>query len=182
MIRINTMVITFCAIGVLPMTVSAEQLQFGPEQDEREFSISGTGNSEQDFDSGSFGVTGDFGWYRGDNLVAGIRQSVNYASIAGESITDDYWNGSTRGYFNYQFLDDRARPFLGASLGAVYGDGVNNSAFAGLEGGMKYYVQTKTYFLSRVEYQFLFEGAGDASDSFQDDGVWAYTVGLGYNF
>ncbi len=182
MIRINTAAITFCVIGVLPMAVSAEKLQFGPDQGEQEFSISGTGSSDQSFDSGSFGLTGDLGWYLRDNLIAGIRQSVNYASIEGESITNDFWNGSTRGYVNYQFLNDRARPFVGASLGGIYGDGVSNSAFAGLEGGLKYYVQSKTYFLSRVEYQFLFEGTSDASDSFQEDGIWAYTVGLGYNF
>ncbi len=88
-----------------------------------------------------------------------------------------FWTGT-----NYQFLNDRARPFVGASLGGIYGDGINNSAFAGLETGLKYYVQTKTYFLSRVEYQFLFDSTSDASDAFQDDGVWAYTVGLGYNF
>ncbi|WP_394170369.1 hypothetical protein [Saccharospirillum alexandrii] len=182
MIRIHTAAITFCVLGALPMALSAEKLQFGPDQGEQEFSISGTGSSDQEFNSGSFGVTGDLGWYLGDSLVAGIRQSVNYASISGESITNDFWNGSTRGYVNYQFLNDRARPFVGGSLGGIYGDGVNNSAFAGLEGGLKYYVQSKTYFLSRVEYQFLFDSTSDASDSFQDDGVWAYTVGLGYNF
>lgn len=182
MIRVNTAAITLCLFGALPVAAIAETIQFGPDQDEQEFSISGTGSSDQEFNSGSFGVTGDLGWYLGDSLVAGIRQSVNYASISGESITNDFWNGSTRGYANYQFLDDRARPFVGGSLGGIYGDGVNNSAFAGLEAGLKYYVQSKTYFLSRVEYQFLFDSTSDASDSFQDDGIWAYTVGLGYNF
>ncbi len=114
--------------------------------------------------------------------MAGVRQSINYASIEGENITDDFWNGSTRGYLNYHFLADRARPFLGGSLGGIYGDGVKDSAFAGLETGVKYYVQTATYFLARVEYQFLFSSTSDAADAFQDDGAWAYTVGLGYNF
>ena len=38
------------------------------------------------------------------------------------------------------------------------------------------------YFLARAEYQFLFSDTDDATDAFQDDGIWAYTVGLGYNF
>lgn len=180
--RVNTAAITLCIFGALPMAASAQSSNFGPDQGDREFSISGTGSSDQSFDRGSFGVTGDLGWYLRDHMVAGVRQSLNYASIEGESIKDDFWNGSTRGYLNYQFLADRARPLIGASLGGVYGDGVKDSAFAGLETGLKYYVRTETYLLARVEYQFFFSSASDASDSFQDDGAWAYTLGLGYNY
>jgi len=182
MIRIKTLAITFYLVSTLPPAVSAQSAEFGPREGDREFSLSGTGSNDRDFNSGSFGVTGDLGWYLQNNVVAGVRQSLNFADIEGEGVTDDFWNGSTRGYLNYQFLEDRARPFVGASLGAIYGDGVKDSAFAGLETGLKYYVQTKTYFLARAEYQFLFNDSNDATDAFQDDGVWAYTVGLGYNF
>jgi hypothetical protein len=182
MTRINAAVIAFCLLGGLSMTASAQSSGFGPARGDQEFSISGTGSSDRSFNSGSFGVTGDLGWYFREQVVAGVRQSVNYASIKGESIKDDFWNGSTRGYVNYHFLTDRARPFIGASLGGIYGDGVKNSAFAGLETGVKYYVQPKAYLLARVEYQFLFTSRRDATDAFQDDGAWAYTVGLGFNF
>lgn len=182
MIRMKATAITLCLLGALPVAASAQPFDFGPDQGDREFSISGTGSSDQGFNSGSFGVTGDLGWYFRDHLVAGIRQSVNYASIEGESVNDDFWNGATRGYLNYQFLSDRARPLIGASLGGIYGDGVKNSAFAGLETGLKYYVRTKTYLLARIDYQFFFSSASDASDAFKDDGGWAYTLGLGYNF
>ncbi|WP_040481156.1 outer membrane beta-barrel protein [Vreelandella boliviensis] len=182
MIRFNTAAMAFCLFGALPMAASAQTSEYGPQEGEREFSISGTGSNDRNFNSGNFGVTGDLGWYLRDNMVAGVRQSVNYADVEGEGVTDDFWNGSTRGYLNYQFLDGRARPFVGASLGGVYGDGVKDSAFAGLETGMKYYVLPKTYFLARAEYQFLFSDTNDATDAFQDDGIWAYTIGLGYNF
>lgn len=182
MIRVNTATITLCLLSALPLAAAAQSNQFGASEGDREFSISGTGTSDQNVDSGSFGVTGDLGWYLNEDMVAGIRQSVNYASIEGGGVEDDFWNGATRGYLNHHFLDGRARPFLGGSLGGVYGDGVKDSAFAGLETGLKYYVQTKTYFLARVEYQFFFSETNDASDAFQDDGAWAYTVGLGYNF
>lgn len=180
--RIDTAAITLCLLGALPMVVSAQTSEFGPQEGDRELSLSGTGSSDRNFDSGSFGVTGDLGWYLRDDTVAGVRQSINYASIEGENITDDFWNGSTRGYLNYQFLEDRVRPFIGGSLGGIYGDGVKDSAFAGVETGVKYYVQTNTYFLARAEYQFFFSSTSDATDAFQDDGAWAYTVGLGYNF
>ncbi|WP_409522999.1 hypothetical protein [Nitrincola sp. MINF-07-Sa-05] len=182
MTRVNTAAITLCLLSALPITAAAQPSDLLPRDGDRELSISGTGSSDQSFNSGTFGVTGDMGWYMGTDLVVGIRQSINYASIKGESLKDDLWNGSTRGYVNYHFLDDRARPFIGASLGGIYGDGVKDSAFAGVEAGLKYYVQKNTYILSRVEYQFLFNNTSDASDAFQDDGVWAYTVGLGFNF
>ncbi|MDO8862064.1 hypothetical protein Q6D67_10145 [Haliea sp. E1-2-M8] len=187
MIKVNAAAITICLLGALPMAASAQSSgaqssEFGSREGERELSISGTGNSDRNLDSGSFGVTGDLGWYLTDQVVAGIRQSVNYASIEGESIKDDFWNGSSRAYVNYHFLADRARPFVGGSLGGIYGDGINDSSFAGLEAGLKYYVLPKTYFLGRVDYQFLFSSTSDASDAFQDSGIWAYTVGLGYNF
>lgn len=182
MIRINTAAITLCLLGALPMAASAQSSDIGPQEGEREFSISGTGSSDQNMDSGSFGLSGDLGWYLNDKMVVGIRQSVNYASIEGESIEDEFWNGTTRGYINHHFLDNRARPFLGASLGGIYGDGVKDSGFAGLETGLKYYVRTKTYILARLDYQFFFSSTDDATDAFQDDGAWAYTVGLGYNF
>ncbi|PYG01236.1 hypothetical protein D893_02067 [Thioalkalivibrio sp. ALE21] len=56
-----------------------------------------------------------------------------------------------------------------------------NSAFAGLEGGLKYYVLENTYVLGRMEYQWFFSRSSDAEDAFRD-GAFAYTVGLGYNF
>ncbi|MFO7786670.1 MAG: hypothetical protein R6W87_02685 [Halospina sp.] len=164
------------------MAVSAQSSNVGPEEGDREFSLSGTGSSDRDFEGGSLGLSGDLGWYLRDDVAAGIRQSINYADVQGEGVTDDFWNGSTRGYVNYQFLEDRARPLIGASLGGIYGDGVKDSAFAGLETGMKYYVRSKTYIIARVEYQFFFSSSDDATDAFQDDGAWAYTVGLGYNF
>lgn len=182
MIRFNTAAIAFCLLGGLSMTAFAQSSQFGSPHGDQEISVSGTGSSDQSFNSGTFGVTGDIGWYLSDQTVAGIRQSINYASIEGASIEDDFWNGSTRGYLNYHFLVNRTRPFLGASLGGIYGDGVKNSAFAGLETGIKHYVQAKTYFLARVEYQFFFSSSSDVDDAFKDDGSWAYTVGLGYNF
>lgn len=171
-------------ILAVPMAASAQQSnRFGPAEGDREFSISGTGSSDQNFDSGSFGVTGDIGWYLRENSVLGIRQSANYASIEGENFRNDFWNGATRGYGNYQFAPtERMRPFLGASLGMIYGDGVKDDGFAGLEVGGKYYVRSKTYLLGRVEYQWFFSGSDDIDDAFKDDGSFAYTLGMGYNF
>ncbi|MBE0506880.1 MAG: outer membrane beta-barrel protein [Marinospirillum sp.] len=174
-----------CLVVSLPIATAAvaqtNPNNFGPSAGDREFSISGAGSSDKNFDSGSFGLAADYGWYLQDNMVVGVRQGLNYASIEGERFKDDFWNGSTRGYLDYQFGTDRARPFVGASLGLIYGDGVRNSTFAGLETGLKYYVLPSTYFLARVEYQWFFNSSNDANNTFSD-GAFAHTVGLGYNF
>jgi Outer membrane protein beta-barrel domain len=148
---------------------------------EKEITLSGTGSSDRNIDAGSFGMSGDLGWYITDQFVAGVRQSVSYASVEGDSNKDDFWNGATRGYVDYHFSDSAFRPFLGASLGGFYGDGISDSGFAGVEAGAKYYVLPKTFLLGRAEYQWFFRDTDDADNNF-DDGAWAYTVGLGYNF
>lgn len=172
------------AIGVLAAALPAvamAQGNVGPKQGDREFSLSGTGTSDKDFDNSSVGISADIGWYTTPNLAWGIRQSVNYADIEGANASDDFWNGSTRGYVDYHFLDGAARPFIGASLGAMYGDGVDDTGFAGLEVGLKYYVLDSTYILARAEYQFFFDSSNDAEDNF-DDGAFAYVLGIGFNF
>lgn len=153
----------------------------GPTVGDREFSISGSGNSEQDFDTGSLSVTGDLGWYVTERWVLGIRQSVNYASVKGTSIEDDFWNGSTRGFADYHFGQNAWRPFVGGNLGLVYGDGVKDTGLAGLEGGVKYYVLPKTFISGLAEYQWFFDSSDDVDDEFED-GAWVYSVGLGFNF
>lgn len=170
-------------VGALPFTAIAQQGQtaYGPDAGDREFSISGTGSSDDDFDNSNFGIVGDLGWYRSENTVWGIRQSLNYSDVEGADLTDDYWNGSTRGYFDYNFGSGRMRPFVGASLGYVYGDGIDNSFFSGLETGARYYVLEDTFILGRAEYQWFFDNSSDVDDRF-DDGAWAFSLGVGYNF
>lgn len=155
----------------------------GPEKGDREFTLSGTGSSDKDFDNSSLGLSADVGWFTSDKSVWGVRQSLNFADIDGEDLSNDFWNGSTRGYYDYHFLDNDTdwRPFIGVSLGGIYGDGVKNSGFAGAELGIKYYVQKKTFILARAEYQFFFTDSNSASDNWED-GAFAYVLGMGYNF
>ena len=171
-------------LGALPLSALAQvssQSAFGPDAGEREFSISGTGSSDDDFDNSSFGIVADLGWYRSENTVWGFRQSLNFADIEGADLTDDFWNGATRGYFDYNFGTSNMRPFVGGSLGYIYGDGVDNNFFAGLETGIRYYVLESTFILGRAEYQWFFDRGSDADNAFED-GAWAFSLGIGYNF
>lgn len=154
--------------------------QEGPVTGERELTLSGTGTSDKNFDNSGFGMSGDIGWYTADNMVWGVRQSVNYADVDGGGLSNNFWSGSTRGYLNYLFLDGATRPFIGANLGGIYGDAVDTGT-AGLEFGLKYYVLPKTFILARAEYQFFFKNTTDASEGW-DEGAFNYVLGMGYNF
>lgn len=72
-------------------------------------------------------------------------------------------------------------PFVGANFGGFYGDTVSNTGSAGLELGLKAYVQDKTYITFQAEYDYLFDSSDDLSSNF-DDGAIFYSLGIGFNF
>lgn len=150
-----------------------------PQKGDRTFTLSGTGSSDNSFDSNTFGASAELGWFLSDSLEAGARQSVN---VLAQDHGDDSWSGATRGFADWHFGGSNPfQPFLGVSAGGIYGDNVKETFSAGPEVGMKYYVKDKTFIELQAEYQFLFESANDIDNQF-DDGAFFYTLGIGYNF
>ncbi|MDN5869735.1 MAG: hypothetical protein L0H73_03285 [Nitrococcus sp.] len=168
-------------IAMLPMLAMAQdRVRVGPEAGDREILLSGTGNSTDDLDGFNFGLQGQLGWYYTRHLELGVRQGVNYADVPNTG--DNIWNGSTRGFLDYHFIaTERAWPFIGGSLGYAYGESRNDSGFAGLETGLKYYVQPNTFIVGMAEYQYFFDNLSNLDDAF-DDGAFVYTLGIGYLF
>lgn len=170
-----------CVSALLVPTLSQAQGNYqgvGPKEGDREFSISGAGTSDKNFDNGGMGLSGDMGWYINDQTVAGIRQSVSWGAV--DNGGDD-WSGATKGFIDYHFGQAELRPFVGANLGAIYYNHAKNTGTAGLELGAKYYVLPSTFIQARAEYSFLFDSK-DTADRNVDNGSWNYTVGMGYNF
>ena len=166
------------AIAALAAAVPATNAFAAPAAGDRSFTISGTGASDKNFDSTTFGTTGELGWFMTDALELGIRQSVNVLTI---DHGDDSWSGATRGFADYHFGRDTIIPYVGANLGGLYGDGVHDTGAAGLETGVKFYVKDKTFVALQVEYDFLFNDTNDIDNRF-DDGAFFYTLGVGFNF
>ena len=144
----------------------------GPQSGDKSVTLSGTGSSDKNFDGNTFGVSGEFGYYGSEQLLYGIRQSIS--GSAGEEVKDS-WNGSTRLFADYHFGSGAARPFVGANLGALYGENVKNTGTAGLEAGLKYYVLDNTFINFGVEYAFLFDDGDDVDNSFNDGAFFTYT-------
>lgn len=148
-----------------------------PTQGSREVTLSGAGGSDKSFDNTLFNIEGTYGKYLSSETLLGVRQSIGVAKTEGD---DSRWNGATRFFADYHF-GDRYRPYVGASLGYIYGDGVEETFIAGPEVGLKAYVLENTFIAANIEYQFLFDHADDADSQF-DDGAFAYSVGMGFNF
>lgn len=151
---------------------------FGPQAGDHEFTLAGTGASNKDFDSSSGGVGASLGYYLNDMLSLSVRQAVNYSNPDGG---DDGWAASTSVAIDQHFGNARLRPFVGASVGFLYGDEIDDSLFAGLEGGLKYYVMPQTFLFGLAEYVWAFEDSDYADDNF-DNGGFRWTVGVGFNF
>lgn len=146
---------------------------------EREFTMGGSGVSNKDFDDSLGGFNFSYGWYTSDTQAWTLRQSINYANPDRGATA---WNGSTRLAFD-QHLTARGpfRPFIGVNFGGIYGDAVRDTWTAGLEGGVKMYVQSRTFVFAMIDYGWLFRDADNIDNSF-NDGAWTWTAGVGFNF
>ena len=140
--------------------------------------LSGTGSSDNDFDSNSFGLSASYGRYTTENWLLGIRQGVNFTD---PDNGDNAINGRTLGFVQYVFGQGPWRPFIGFNAGGIYGDGVSDTFAAGPEAGVKYYPDRNTFIFGLVEYQVVFDDVSDFDNAF-DDGNFSYTVGVGFNF
>lgn len=158
------------------MLAAAPHAQAAPGfgEGDRTFALSGSGSSDKDFDAGNAAFEAELGWFVSDHVVLQLRQGVGFADVGGE----DAWNGSTRLGFDYVLSAGAVNPFLGVGIGYLYGDGVEEQFVAGPDAGVRVFVNETTFVNLGIEYQFLFEEADDARDSY-DDGRFVYVVGMG---
>jgi hypothetical protein len=151
---------------------------FGPDEGDWEFTLTGNGISDKDFDSNVFGFAASVGYFFTSNLEVSIRQSLNFLS---NDATDDALSASTRGAVDYHFDLGQWWPFVGGSFGGVYGDGVDDAFTGGVEGGVKWYVKPETFIFGMIEWLWFFDDGSDFDDNF-DDGQFVYSLGVGFNF
>jgi hypothetical protein len=142
------------------------------------FSLFGSGSSDDDLDNTAFGAELSLGYFFRDNLAGEVRQGLSLIDVPG---SDDDWSAATRGALDLYFGTQDVCPFLGVSLGYVYGDAVSDTWVAGPEAGIRLFVNDTTYITALVEYEFFFDDSDEADDAF-DDGRFVYSLGLGFKF
>ena len=170
------LILAALAAAFIPATAKANF-----QQGDLELTLGGSANGGKDFDGFSAGVNASIGWFATDQLELGIRQSINYTDVGTAPNAGGQLNGSTRVFGDFHFDLGQWQPFIGANIGYVYGDGVADTWEAAPEGGVKYFVNSTTFIFAMVEYQFFFDTADDASDSFSD-GQFLWSLGIGFRF
>ncbi|TVR96464.1 MAG: hypothetical protein EA406_11930 [Rhodospirillales bacterium] len=144
----------------------------GPVAGNWEWTLTGSGLSTKEFDDNAFGFTTSVGYYWTKNILFSFRQSIAFS--VGSDVRDS-WAGVSRVAADYQFDFGRWQPFIGVNFGGIYGKDVRNTAAAGPEIGLKYYVNESTFAFGMVEYPISFRDG-------IDEAVLQYSVGLGVNF
>lgn len=161
------------ALALLPAAAAHAQFQAG----DWELTLSGQGSNGPDFDGTQWSVNGNIGYFLTKELEVNLRQTVGYSDL----VAGTAWNGSTRIGVDYNFDMGRWVPYVGANIGYVYGDGVNDSWTAGPEAGIKFFVNSTTFVQLGAEYQFFFDQGSDASQAFSD-GQFLYSLGIGFRW
>jgi hypothetical protein len=164
-------------VALMSSTAMAQSLEVppyhpdpGPYAGWWEMTLAGQGTSTENFDQNTFGANVGLGYYLTENVFLGLRQFIGF------TVNDfDTWTGQTFGVVDYQFDFGRWQPFVGVSLGGIYGKDVDEDFLWGPEVGLKYYVNESAFAYGLAAYQLN-------TDECCDDGTFNYTIGFGINF
>ncbi len=143
----------------------------GPHAGNWEATLTGTGQSDDDFDEPNLGVAGSLGYYYSKNVLFTFKQAML------ESSANDSTLISARSVMQAAYQWDYAKwqPYMGVNIGGIYGAGVDDEAIVGPEVGIKYFVNESTFVFGNVAYEV-------PVDDCCRDGVVPYSVGIGFDF
>ena len=145
-----------------------------------EFTVGGTGSSNEDFDAGGGQATVAGGYYFNEVVELVVRQSSSYTDPT--SSTSGDWAHETRAALDLHFpLSHVVSPYVGANFGYVWGDAPGDSLMAGPEAGVKFYLKDDAFLLFGAEWEFFFDKQDSLTTAF-DDGVLLYTLSIGLRF
>lgn len=147
---------------------------YGPRMGDWELTLMGGGVTPHDFHSGAYSVSLGLGHYLTDHVEIGLRQGLAFSDL-GSNL-----RANTRGVVNWHFGAERWRPFVGMSVGGMYGDG-GSSWLAGPEVGIKWFIQPQTYVVAMAEYQIFFQRTDDFEGRSRR-GDFVLSVGIGFLF
>lgn len=143
----------------------------GPHAGNYEATLTGSGQSNDDFDNSNFGVTGSLGYYYTKNWLFTVKQGMHL----GDDNDSTLVNGRTILQAAYQWDYGRWQPYLGMNVGGIYGADVDDDALMGPEVGLKYYVNESTFLFGNIAYEVPL-------DECCNNGNVPYALGVGFNF
>ena len=164
------------ATTVLSLILPAAGFAQGFSQGDKVLSLNGVGLSNEDFDNTTFSASGDLSYFFTNNISGAIRQTLGFSDTGNG---DSEWTASTRVAADYNFDLGRWWPFVGASIGYVYGDDIDETWVGGPEAGIRYFVNQTTFILATIEWEFFFDNSNDASE---EDSQFIYALGIGFRW
>lgn len=153
---------------------------YGPRAGDREFTLGGAGGSNRKFNDSFGGANFSIGYFLNNTQEISLRQSINYSNPNLPGARQE-WNGATRIAFDQHFGTGQLRPFVGVNFGGAYGKGVTDTWAAGIEAGLKYYVQPHTFVYATPEYDWSFRHASGLNHRFSS-GLFNWSLGVGFDF
>ena len=159
------------ALALLPALAAQAQFQAG----DYELTLGANAAHGPDLNGVAFSGNGSLGYLLTNQLELGLRQTIGYSDVTGAG-GGSAWNASTRFALDYHFDMGRWQPYIGANIGYVYGDGVQDTFEAAPEAGIKFFVNTTTFVYGMAEYQIFFNH--DKGAAF-DKGSFVYSLGFG---
>lgn len=157
-----------------------EEPDYDYEPGDMDFTIVGSGSSDNDFNRTNFNTQGTLGFFMSEYLELFFRQGFGYVDVEGG---DDRWIADSRLGLDIVFDLNRLKPFIGGSAGYLYSDAdiIEDQWIAGPEAGLKFFATDTAYLYGMMEYQFLFDDADDVDNGW-DDGRYVYSIGVGFKF
>lgn len=143
----------------------------GPHAGNWESTLTGTGQSDDDFNSTNFGVTGSLGYYWSKNFLLTFKQGIQTHDTNNNTL----FSGRSVLQAAYQWDMGKWQPYLGMNVGGIYGAGVRDNAIVGPEGGLKYFVNESTFLFGNIAYEV-------PVDECCHDGTIPYSIGIGFDF
>jgi len=142
-----------------------------------EVRVGGTGFSKKEFGRSAFNLSGNVGYFFSRFFEVSLRQELSY-----DSDVSDHWTGGTHGGFDLNVPLGRLEPYVGMSIGHLYGNSALNDLWEFDPGlGLKWYVQSHTFMYAEAAYSVLFTNFDNLGDGF-DNGIFKFSLGIGFNF
>jgi hypothetical protein len=142
-----------------------------------ELTLAGSARNDSDFSESSIGKSGSLGYFPLRDLELSIRDTITYTDVGRDTLTDIRVATAVDWHFplgrSHRFI-----PFVGATLGYQFGNGVLDTWYAGPEAGIKYFVNNDAFLFFRAEYDIFFDTTGDSSS----DSQFVYQFGIGFRF
>jgi outer membrane protein W len=175
--------LSVCGLVAFASSARAQDMLGGPTANPWELTLSGSASHGPDLNGFNAAANVTVGYYFGNLELVG-RQSLQYTDVGITGSKGSALNASTAVALDLHFpLGDHGEwvPYVGANLGFIYGDNVQDTWEAGPEAGLKYYVNSNTFVFVNVEYEFFFDKNSNASQAFSD-GQFVYGLGIGFRF